>query len=169
MWLCPVAAILMFSNPKTWIRHLQWERYKTRARQKPVAHLFLLFPSPSSHPLSVVTCLQNQPPAPLWQLRRWLCTHQDFMCYKNRQKSLMIVWLIIILQANICVCLCMQVKTSLYQPPELPCLGHIQTSISAVGEDGLIYVRTQNAGTQRSRHYLFYFLFFIFFYLYILA
>lgn len=63
--------------------------------------------------------------------------------------SLMIMWFIIILQANICVCLCMQVKTSLYQPPELPCLGHIQISISAVGEDGLIYVRTQNAGTQK--------------------
>ncbi|XP_063353651.1 RING finger protein 17 [Pelmatolapia mariae] len=41
-----------------------------------------------------------------------------------------------------------KVKTSLYQPPELPCLGHIQISISAVGEDGLIYVRTQNAGYQ---------------------
>uniref|UniRef100_I3KFC3 Ring finger protein 17 n=1 Tax=Oreochromis niloticus TaxID=8128 RepID=I3KFC3_ORENI len=41
-----------------------------------------------------------------------------------------------------------KVKTSLYQPPELPCLGHIQISISAVGEDGLIYVRTQNADYQ---------------------
>ncbi|XP_013854998.1 RING finger protein 17 [Austrofundulus limnaeus] len=38
-----------------------------------------------------------------------------------------------------------KVKTSLYHPPELPCLGHIQTTVSAVGDDGLIYVRTQNA------------------------
>ncbi|XP_073330079.1 RING finger protein 17 isoform X2 [Pagrus major] len=40
------------------------------------------------------------------------------------------------------------VKTQLYQPPELPCLGHIQLSVSAIGEDGLIYVRTQNADCQ---------------------
>uniref|UniRef100_A0A3Q4MNV7 Ring finger protein 17 n=1 Tax=Neolamprologus brichardi TaxID=32507 RepID=A0A3Q4MNV7_NEOBR len=43
------------------------------------------------------------------------------------------------------------VKTSLYQPPELPCLGHIQISISAVGEDGLIYVRTQNLEQLKER------------------
>ncbi|CAB1418936.1 unnamed protein product [Pleuronectes platessa] len=40
------------------------------------------------------------------------------------------------------------VKTQLYDPPELPCLGHIQTSVSAIGEDGLIYIRTQNAECQ---------------------
>uniref|UniRef100_I3KFC2 Ring finger protein 17 n=1 Tax=Oreochromis niloticus TaxID=8128 RepID=I3KFC2_ORENI len=44
-----------------------------------------------------------------------------------------------------------KVKTSLYQPPELPCLGHIQISISAVGEDGLIYVRTQNLEQLKER------------------
>uniref|UniRef100_A0A3Q3FIY2 Ring finger protein 17 n=1 Tax=Labrus bergylta TaxID=56723 RepID=A0A3Q3FIY2_9LABR len=41
-----------------------------------------------------------------------------------------------------------KVKTQLYQPPELPCLGHIQTSVSAIGEDGIIYARTQNAECQ---------------------
>uniref|UniRef100_A0A3B4Z7Q8 Ring finger protein 17 n=1 Tax=Stegastes partitus TaxID=144197 RepID=A0A3B4Z7Q8_9TELE len=41
-----------------------------------------------------------------------------------------------------------KIKTSLYQPPELPCLGHIQLSVSAVEEDGVIYVRTQNAESQ---------------------
>lgn len=42
-----------------------------------------------------------------------------------------------------CVC---QVKTQLYQPPELPCLGPLQVHVSGIGEDGLIYVRTQDAG-----------------------
>ncbi|XP_041663773.1 RING finger protein 17 isoform X2 [Cheilinus undulatus] len=41
-----------------------------------------------------------------------------------------------------------KVKTQLYQPPELPCVGHIQISVSAIGEDGIIYVRTQNAECQ---------------------
>ncbi|XP_075334657.1 RING finger protein 17 [Odontesthes bonariensis] len=41
-----------------------------------------------------------------------------------------------------------KVKTQLYNPPELPCLGHIQINVSAIGEDGLIYVRTQNAEYQ---------------------
>ncbi|XP_068593149.1 RING finger protein 17 [Cebidichthys violaceus] len=41
-----------------------------------------------------------------------------------------------------------KVKTGLYDPPELPCLGHIQISVSAVGEDGLIYTRTQNQECQ---------------------
>ncbi|XP_074513953.1 RING finger protein 17 [Sebastes fasciatus] len=41
-----------------------------------------------------------------------------------------------------------KVKTQLYEPPELPCLGHIQISVSAIGEDGLIYTRTQNAECQ---------------------
>uniref|UniRef100_A0AAQ6A8N9 Tudor domain-containing protein n=1 Tax=Amphiprion ocellaris TaxID=80972 RepID=A0AAQ6A8N9_AMPOC len=41
-----------------------------------------------------------------------------------------------------------KVKTSLYQPPELPCLGHIQISVSAVEEDGVIFVRTENAECQ---------------------
>lgn len=45
---------------------------------------------------------------------------------------------------------CTQVKTQLYHPPELPCLGHIQINVSAIGEDGLIYARTQNAGAQKS-------------------
>ena len=47
------------------------------------------------------------------------------------------------------VCLFVQVETPLYCPPELPCLGHIHISVCAVGEDGLIYVRTQNAGKHR--------------------
>ncbi|XP_042350877.1 RING finger protein 17-like [Plectropomus leopardus] len=38
-----------------------------------------------------------------------------------------------------------KVKTQPYRPPELPCLGHIQVIVSAIGEDGLIYTRTQNA------------------------
>uniref|UniRef100_UPI0037E8DC3E RING finger protein 17 n=1 Tax=Semicossyphus pulcher TaxID=241346 RepID=UPI0037E8DC3E len=41
-----------------------------------------------------------------------------------------------------------KVKTQLYHPPELPCLGHIQISVSAIGEDGIIYVRTSNAECQ---------------------
>ncbi|KAF0026789.1 hypothetical protein F2P81_021526 [Scophthalmus maximus] len=41
-----------------------------------------------------------------------------------------------------------RVKTELYDPPELPCLSHIQIRVSAVGEDGLIYTRTQNAECQ---------------------
>ncbi|XP_030614244.1 RING finger protein 17 isoform X2 [Archocentrus centrarchus] len=41
-----------------------------------------------------------------------------------------------------------KVKTSMYQPPELPSLGHIQINVSAIGDDGLIYVRTQNAEHQ---------------------
>ncbi|XP_022595844.1 RING finger protein 17 [Seriola dumerili] len=35
-----------------------------------------------------------------------------------------------------------KVKTQLYNPPELPCLGHIQINVSAIGEDGLMYTRT---------------------------
>lgn len=46
------------------------------------------------------------------------------------------------------LCVCVQVTTRLYLPPELPCLGHIQISVSAVGDDGLVYTRTQNAGAQ---------------------
>ncbi|XP_051260855.1 RING finger protein 17 [Dicentrarchus labrax] len=41
-----------------------------------------------------------------------------------------------------------KVNTQLYQPPELPCLGHIQISVCAITEDGLIYARTQNAECQ---------------------
>nr|XP_020474573.1 RING finger protein 17 isoform X3 [Monopterus albus] len=41
-----------------------------------------------------------------------------------------------------------KVATQLYHPPELPCLGHIRINVSAIGEDGLIYVRTQNAVSQ---------------------
>ncbi|XP_040913538.1 RING finger protein 17 [Toxotes jaculatrix] len=41
-----------------------------------------------------------------------------------------------------------KVKTPLYHPPELPCLGHIQINVSAIGDDGLIYTRTQNAESQ---------------------
>lgn len=51
-------------------------------------------------------------------------------------------------------CVCVQVKTQLYLPPELPCLGHIQISVSAVGDDGLIYARTQNAGALRGHNHL---------------
>uniref|UniRef100_A0A3B4Y300 Ring finger protein 17 n=1 Tax=Seriola lalandi dorsalis TaxID=1841481 RepID=A0A3B4Y300_SERLL len=41
-----------------------------------------------------------------------------------------------------------KVKTQLYNPPELPCLGHIQINVSAIGEDGLLYTRTQYAESQ---------------------
>ncbi|CAK6968526.1 LOW QUALITY PROTEIN: RING finger protein 17 [Scomber scombrus] len=41
-----------------------------------------------------------------------------------------------------------KVKTQLYLPPELPCLGNIQMTISAIGEDGLIYAQAQNAECQ---------------------
>ncbi|XP_027147115.1 RING finger protein 17 isoform X2 [Larimichthys crocea] len=41
-----------------------------------------------------------------------------------------------------------KVTTKLYQPPELPCPGHIQISVSAIREDGLIYGRTENAECQ---------------------
>uniref|UniRef100_A0A3Q3XBP1 Tudor domain-containing protein n=1 Tax=Mola mola TaxID=94237 RepID=A0A3Q3XBP1_MOLML len=41
-----------------------------------------------------------------------------------------------------------QVMTQLYLPPELPCPCHIQMSVSAIGEDGLIYMRTQDAECQ---------------------
>ncbi|XP_040057950.2 RING finger protein 17 isoform X1 [Gasterosteus aculeatus] len=38
-----------------------------------------------------------------------------------------------------------KVKTELYRPPELPGLGPIQMSVSAIGEDGVIYGRTETA------------------------
>ncbi|XP_033965248.1 RING finger protein 17 isoform X3 [Pseudochaenichthys georgianus] len=41
-----------------------------------------------------------------------------------------------------------KVKTPMYNPPELPCLGNIQINVSAIGEDGLIYTRTLNAECQ---------------------
>uniref|UniRef100_A0A3Q1GIU1 Ring finger protein 17 n=1 Tax=Acanthochromis polyacanthus TaxID=80966 RepID=A0A3Q1GIU1_9TELE len=41
-----------------------------------------------------------------------------------------------------------KVKTSLYRPPELPGLGHIQITVSAVDDDGVIFVRTENAECQ---------------------
>uniref|UniRef100_A0A665V3T4 Ring finger protein 17 n=1 Tax=Echeneis naucrates TaxID=173247 RepID=A0A665V3T4_ECHNA len=41
-----------------------------------------------------------------------------------------------------------KVITPLYLPPELPCLGHFQMNVSAVGDDGLIYIRTQYAECQ---------------------
>ncbi|XP_071779829.2 RING finger protein 17 [Centroberyx gerrardi] len=41
-----------------------------------------------------------------------------------------------------------KVKTQLYHPPELPCHGHIQMSVSAIGEDGVIYARTHHAECQ---------------------
>lgn len=34
-----------------------------------------------------------------------------------------------------------------YLPPELPELGQIQIRVTAVGDDGLIYMRTQNTGS----------------------
>uniref|UniRef100_A0A3P8VEF9 Ring finger protein 17 n=1 Tax=Cynoglossus semilaevis TaxID=244447 RepID=A0A3P8VEF9_CYNSE len=40
------------------------------------------------------------------------------------------------------------VKTKLYDPPQLPCLSHIQIHVSAIGDNGLIYIRTQNTGRQ---------------------
>ncbi|XP_028991937.1 RING finger protein 17 [Betta splendens] len=40
------------------------------------------------------------------------------------------------------------VTTSLYLPPELPSHGHIKISVSAVGDDGLIYARTHDAEHQ---------------------
>ncbi|TWW80400.1 RING finger protein 17, partial [Takifugu flavidus] len=41
-----------------------------------------------------------------------------------------------------------KVKTTSYLPPELPELGQIQIRVTAVGDDGLIYMRTQNAERQ---------------------
>ncbi|CAG5865302.1 unnamed protein product [Menidia menidia] len=41
-----------------------------------------------------------------------------------------------------------KVTTALYQPPELPGVGPMQVGVSAIGEDGLIYVRTLNAEGQ---------------------
>ncbi|XP_054602581.1 RING finger protein 17 isoform X2 [Nothobranchius furzeri] len=41
-----------------------------------------------------------------------------------------------------------KVVTTLYQPPELPCLGHVRISVSAVGDDGVIYIMTQDAEHQ---------------------
>ncbi|XP_068185865.1 RING finger protein 17 [Antennarius striatus] len=41
-----------------------------------------------------------------------------------------------------------KVKTQMYQPPELPCLGHIQACVTAIGEDGIVYVRSKNTGSQ---------------------
>ncbi|XP_068602714.1 RING finger protein 17 [Brachionichthys hirsutus] len=38
-----------------------------------------------------------------------------------------------------------KMRTPSYQPPELPCLGHLRINVTAIGEDGLVYVRTQNA------------------------
>ncbi|XP_068428378.1 RING finger protein 17 isoform X2 [Clinocottus analis] len=38
-----------------------------------------------------------------------------------------------------------KVKTRLYRPPELLGLGPVQITVSAVGEDGVIYTRTQSA------------------------
>lgn len=45
-----------------------------------------------------------------------------------------------------CVCL-FQVKTKSYHPPEMPHLGQIQARVTAVGDDGLIYMRTHDAGS----------------------
>uniref|UniRef100_A0A3Q2Z490 Tudor domain-containing protein n=1 Tax=Hippocampus comes TaxID=109280 RepID=A0A3Q2Z490_HIPCM len=45
-----------------------------------------------------------------------------------------------------CCLFCMQVKTDMYKPPELPQLGHNRMTISAIREDGLIYARTDTAG-----------------------
>lgn len=47
-----------------------------------------------------------------------------------------------------------QVKTQLYQPPELPGPGHLQVTVSALGEDGHIYMRTQNAGAANAKPFL---------------
>uniref|UniRef100_A0A673AY12 Ring finger protein 17 n=1 Tax=Sphaeramia orbicularis TaxID=375764 RepID=A0A673AY12_9TELE len=41
-----------------------------------------------------------------------------------------------------------KVITQLYRPPELPYLGHVKMTVSAIGEDGLIYTRTHNAECQ---------------------
>ncbi|XP_021162995.2 RING finger protein 17 [Fundulus heteroclitus] len=41
-----------------------------------------------------------------------------------------------------------KVKTSMYNPPELPCPGHVPISVSAVGDDGVIYARTKSAEYQ---------------------
>uniref|UniRef100_A0A673AY03 Ring finger protein 17 n=1 Tax=Sphaeramia orbicularis TaxID=375764 RepID=A0A673AY03_9TELE len=41
-----------------------------------------------------------------------------------------------------------KVKTPSYRPPELPYLGHVKMTVSAIGEDGLIYTRTHNAECQ---------------------
>ncbi|KAM3862182.1 RING finger protein 17-like [Diretmus argenteus] len=41
-----------------------------------------------------------------------------------------------------------KVRTQLYHPPELPGHGHIQMTISGIGEDGLIYARKHQAECQ---------------------
>ncbi|KAM3843321.1 RING finger protein 17-like [Diretmus argenteus] len=41
-----------------------------------------------------------------------------------------------------------KVRTQLYHPPELPGHGHIQMTISGIGEDGLIYARKHRAECQ---------------------
>uniref|UniRef100_A0A3B3BSJ7 Tudor domain-containing protein n=1 Tax=Oryzias melastigma TaxID=30732 RepID=A0A3B3BSJ7_ORYME len=38
--------------------------------------------------------------------------------------------------------------TSLYNAPELPCRGHVQMTVTAVGDDGLIYARTEDLECQ---------------------
>ncbi|KAF6717026.1 RING finger protein 17 [Oryzias melastigma] len=41
-----------------------------------------------------------------------------------------------------------KVKTSLYNAPKLPCRGHVQMTVTAVGDDGLIYARTEELECQ---------------------
>ncbi|RVE58226.1 hypothetical protein OJAV_G00207030 [Oryzias javanicus] len=41
-----------------------------------------------------------------------------------------------------------QVKTSLYNAPELPCRGHVQMTVTAVGDNGIIYARTEDLECQ---------------------
>jgi len=39
-----------------------------------------------------------------------------------------------------------QVETGPYRPPSLPGLGAVSVRVTAVGEDGLVYARTPDAG-----------------------
>ncbi|XP_046903761.1 RING finger protein 17 [Hypomesus transpacificus] len=41
-----------------------------------------------------------------------------------------------------------KIQTQLYRPPELPLCGHTQMSVSAVGEDGIVYAMTLQAERQ---------------------
>ena len=45
-----------------------------------------------------------------------------------------------------------KIQTQLYRPPELPLRGHTQMNVSAVGEDGIIYAMTLQAGALAITH-----------------
>lgn len=61
------------------------------------------------------------------------------------QIMMAVTFIVIDIIRVLCSCL-FQVKTTSYHPPEMPHLGRIQVKVTAVGDDGLIYMRTHNAG-----------------------